>query len=687
MMVCFIAFQNAFPANAQLPLTQNLTFNPNDTGHYFGYSMDRFSFVGGSTGVGIDDGYVMAGSIYNWVKGTHDSVNLVVRAELNNVIKSYNFGIPDAEDLRVVSVINMGYDSFYLCNCYAITLQVRGGGRKDRIALAVFSDWAFNVDPVMQFLTELELPANNVYPTGTEYDHFLKRFYFTGFATDAAVAGYPYEPQLSDSKFAFLGRFNWFDESGPLDYTLYDSPIPPNPPPGGVIWNGQYNDYDAFQRIRGKANSQVFLLTGSCNGTTNTSWNGNAWPVNTSCAVMYNLDTTNGLYRNDPVLGSNGDSWTLPEILPNRLPSDPSGLQAVEATIDASGTQGFWVVANRLDTTQWHITHIDNSAMTGVNLSVASPGWFNTYRDSLCRQITVHGAQRFEYPLTSSNNTFSIYGKYGLFPFQITLNPGFTTPYYYFPNWYSYSGVFNTFGKFIIHPTLHSDLNLIVTHPNYWMKSDCAQFNIPNSGCRYGTTGSNANYFAQVSSVNFSFNNISPRYIQGDEYGDFIPGSVTPDCPQAYQDITATDLLFGRVNVVQAGGLIAIDGGKMEYVYEEPVALRGLNNEVITCLINSDINYRMIQNQATEVDIQVMPNPANNFVDINWGDGVNSSTDHLTIQLIDLLGRKQSIFVNNMFIRSTTTRIDLSSQAPGIYQLSLFKNGRLQKTTKLSIVK
>src|SRR5690606_24617264 len=198
------------------------------------------------------------------------------------------------------------------------------------------------------------------------------------------------EPLLTDSKTSFILRHSPYYSKVVgypyMEYNLFDSPIPMNPPPPGVSWNGLYNDYDIAQHVRVKSNGAHIFLSGSCNGETNTSWGGSPWPVNTSSAFLYDLEPTNlecvNYHGPSYSVYANGDNWTLPEVLPGLLPSDPSGLCAVDAMLDATGsTQGFWVVQNRLDATQWHMTHMTVNVVNGNpidSISGASPDGFNT---------------------------------------------------------------------------------------------------------------------------------------------------------------------------------------------------------------------------------------------------------------------------------------------------------------------
>jgi hypothetical protein len=225
-------------------------------------------------GGGYADGYVAVGSVTDLTTSAHNLVNLVLAPDymMGMPMASFNIAINDATDVRAIDITNCGAAwaaPGLTRDIYTITLQVRGGNKKDRIEVITLYSENTSSAPVIVTQGEFELPDRNWYPTSADFNPSDTSFYICGFATDPNVAGYPHEPLLTDSKsaFAIVYSLNMAIQAGYAIYGhFYDSPIPTNPPPPGVAWNGLYNDYDVAQHIRVKSGGNHIFMTGSSNG-------------------------------------------------------------------------------------------------------------------------------------------------------------------------------------------------------------------------------------------------------------------------------------------------------------------------------------------------------------------------------------------------------------------------------------
>jgi hypothetical protein len=633
-----------------------------DGAEYRGYSLTAHPFVNIPPGSGPTDGYLALGS--RTAAGAHDKVHLlcIPDAATSTPATGTLIDIGGTSDLRAVAITPAG-TSMNGNPANALVLQARGDQfiTADHIdVLLVDADDPGNRPMIYNAYRLVDQAGGNLYPTSAVFDGNQTLFICGIYTT---TSPYPNEPTLADSKDAFVASLDLM--SGTANIVTYSSAVNSTPPLPVSPWAGAFNDYDAALRLR-IINGNL-MVVGSANGTALTWWQSGGGPllwrfVNYSETWVANIDMTNLSIVHDSHFGTQ----TAPSYTD---PSDGEGTYGIDIIEDvSSGIGGYFVVQNRVTGSRnnfnpgWYVTHVDDLAFVITPLQVSSPSsGSSTLFDTTGFTGKMFGAVR--HTSVSKPERLTMYGTTMPWMTAMSFDVDFSSSAgisFASPAWWWYQSA--------------SGGSMGTPDPDYWLSTDLKLWSLPDMGAQYGA-GSSPDYLG-VMDNSYQVGGMSqPRFIQGGADGEYVPVKGCPAWQYNPPGITTIHFHNGGSDAFASGSVV---------VDMPPANIADRPHTIFSCK-NGD-PYRLTHNTANAVlpggDLQVWPNPVMDYVDVTWGETLQSS-DLTGLRLRDVTGRE--VYAATAQPAGNSAHFSLPPLANGIYMATFTISGMSPKTVKLSI--
>lgn len=666
------------------PFFYNSTrFAPLDGADYKGYSIANFRYYNPAVTSNLEGGYVAAGNRRR-AGGLNDSINvLTIPAwEIPGTMPAWsapsltmgtNIGIAGFEDLRVIS-INPVYALVAGDTAdVAITVQARQPGQTDKIAIVLMKCKYYGVVPSVLKTYTIQ-STNHLYAQGAAVPSFLPQWtinqstlYFCGYTVDNTHPGFPVEPSLSTDKEAFIGKINL--ETGTTLLKSFNTQQDATAPPPEIQWDNRINDYDAALRVRW-IHGTFLVVCGSANGTAFTSWPGNPnWPVNSSKSWIAKIDTSDLSFIFQDFCGETN-------VISSILPSSKSGTDGVDVSLSHIGSHPFWLLQNRLDINRWYATHVDNPggvsmpsngfnsfyftdpSISQKSLGIIENGYGPTGATASSSRIVIYGAKDAYHFATG-------FGAYFDVNFGASIDPLQPAPRYV---WWNST----------------NPASSIITNEPYWMSTDLAIWSNPSAGARYvqGTvgypfvTGNNPDDLAMMGH-SAPGGQVIPRILQGNQDGAFDWGNSS-FCQ------AIIDPLFQNIGIINLFPLtIQQTVSNPETIIEEAAAGNAeVYLRIDDCVTSGNGVYRNINNGIIPMVSRIFPNPATNYVSIEFTKELDNSTP-VEFTMLDVTGRE--IFRSSRIANGRLLSYDLPQLAAGVYWGQINQNGKLLARQKILI--